>query len=73
MHQGNVSLHRKALELEATPIMGERRLWDDFHVVGNPHSPEWANIYAKILGAYKWGTAKKENYRHAGTDLKTQV
>ena len=85
-----LSLHRKLLELEATPIMGERCLWawfpkehkdkhgrpcllgamgghvDDFHVVGNPHSPEWATIYAKILGAYKWGTAKKDN-------LKTQV
>ena len=44
---------------------------DDFHCVGDPHSQEWKAIYAKILSAYKWGTAKENNYRHAGTDLKT--
>ena len=44
---------------------------DDFHCTGDPHSEEWSTIYAKILGAYKWGTAKRSNYRHAGTDLKT--
>lgn len=44
---------------------------DDFHCLGNPHSEEWAKIYNDILGAYKWGTAKKDNYRHAGTDVST--
>ena len=44
---------------------------DDFHVAGNPHSEEWKVIYNKILAAYKWGMAKEQNYRHAGTDLKT--
>ena len=44
---------------------------DDFHVTGNPHSPEWQKIYQQILGAYKWGMAKEGSYRHAGTDLKT--
>ena len=44
---------------------------DDFHVVGNPHSDEWKMIYDRILASYKWGTAKRENYRHAGTDIKT--
>ena len=44
---------------------------DDFHCVGDPRSQAWKAIYAKILSAYKWGTAKENNYRHAGTDLKT--
>ena len=44
---------------------------DDVHCTGDPHSEDWSTIYAKILGAYKWGTAKRSNYRHAGTDLKT--
>ena len=44
---------------------------DDFHCCGNFHSSEWQKIYNQILAAYKWGTAKRGNYRHAGTDLKT--
>ena len=44
---------------------------DDFHCCGNFKSPEWQKIYNEILAAYKWGTAKRGNYRHAGTDLKT--
>ena len=44
---------------------------DDFHCCGNFQSPEWQKIYNQILAAYKWGTAKRGNYRHAGTDLKT--
>ena len=44
---------------------------DDFHCCGNFNSPEWQKIYNEILAAYKWGTAKRGNYRHAGTDLKT--
>ena len=44
---------------------------DDFHCCGNFQSEEWQKIYNQILSAYKWGTAKRGNYRHAGTDLKT--
>jgi hypothetical protein len=43
---------------------------DDFHCCGNFQSEEWQKIYNQILSAYKWGTAKRGNYRHAGTDLK---
>ena len=43
---------------------------DDFHRIGDPRSNEWATICARIDAAYKWGTAKTDEYRHAGTDLK---
>eukprot|EP00434_Breviolum_minutum_P014147 symbB.v1.2.012474.t1/scaffold861.1/size176854/4 len=62
-----LSLHKTLVELGAQ--MGGHV--DDFHCTGDPHSEEWSAIYAKILSAYKWGTAKRSNYRHAGTDLKT--
>ena len=38
---------------------------DDFHRCGNRLSHEWIQI-DKL---YEWGTAKRGNYRHAGTDL----
>ena len=43
---------------------------DDFHRIGDG-SPEWLAIKAKIDAAYKWGTVKKDNYRHAGMDILT--
>lgn len=43
---------------------------DDFHRIGDPRSNEWATICARTDAAYKWGTAKVDEYRHAGTDLK---
>ena len=43
---------------------------DDFHRVGCRRSPEWQEVKRQIDAAYKWGTAKKDEYRHAGTDLK---
>ena len=43
---------------------------DDFHRVGDGSS-EWLAIKEKINGAYKWGMAKRNNYRHAGTDVST--
>ncbi|OLQ12413.1 hypothetical protein AK812_SmicGene3637 [Symbiodinium microadriaticum] len=43
---------------------------DDFHRLGDD-SPAWMAIKAKVDAAYKWGTAKKGNYRHAGTDIST--
>ena len=43
---------------------------DDFHRVGDG-SPEWLEIKEKINKAYKWGMAKVNNYRHAGTDIMT--
>ena len=45
---------------------------DDFHRIGDG-SAEWLELKAKVDGAYKWGTAKKGNYRHAGTDVSTIV
>ena len=43
---------------------------DDFHRLGDG-SPEWLEIKKKIDTAYRWGMAKKGNYRHAGTDVAT--
>ena len=43
---------------------------DDFHRIGDPNSEEWQNICKLIDGLYSWGTAKRDEYRHAGTDLK---
>eukprot|EP00438_Fugacium_kawagutii_P021819 Skav230869 [mRNA] locus=scaffold1335:307503:315465:- [translate_table: standard] len=43
---------------------------DDFHRIGNPASEEWQRICKLIDGLYTWGTAKRDEYRHAGTDLK---
>ncbi|OLQ11600.1 hypothetical protein AK812_SmicGene4533 [Symbiodinium microadriaticum] len=45
---------------------------DDFHRIGDK-SDEWNEIKNKVDNAYKWGTAKKGNYRHAGTDVTTIV
>ena len=44
---------------------------DDFHVIGDPHSDEWKEIFNKVLSAYRWGTSKQGSYRHAGTDIET--
>ena len=43
---------------------------DDFHRLGDD-SPKWNAIKQSIDNAYKWGMAKKKNYRHAGTDIST--
>ena len=42
---------------------------DDFHRCGNRLSPEWVQVCSQIDKLYEWGTAKRGNYRHAGTDL----
>ena len=42
---------------------------DDFHRAGDHTSEEWLAICKKIDSAYHWGTAKRDEYRHAGTDL----
>ena len=44
---------------------------DDFHRLGDKDSGEWTQIKLAIDGAYKWGTVKAGNYRHAGTDIST--
>ena len=44
---------------------------DDFHRLGDRNSSEWIDICTAIDKAYRWGTAKKGSYRHAGTDVKT--
>ncbi|CAE7241764.1 Smyd3 [Symbiodinium sp. CCMP2592] len=46
---------------------------DDFHRVGNKESSEWLAIRDQIDKAYKWGMAKTGSYRHAGTDVSTEV
>ena len=46
---------------------------DDFHRLGDDQSPEWQEIKTKIDSAYRWGTAKRQSYRHAGTDVSTVV
>ena len=43
---------------------------DDFHRVGD-NSEEWMAIKQKVNSAYRWGTIKNGNYRHAGTDIAT--
>ena len=43
---------------------------DDFHRIGDPNSEEWQKICKLIDGLYSWGAAKRDEYRHAGTDLK---
>ncbi|OLQ15076.1 hypothetical protein AK812_SmicGene734 [Symbiodinium microadriaticum] len=42
---------------------------DDFNRAGDLQNPKWLAIRAEIDKAYKWGTIKKDNYRHAGTDV----
>ena len=42
---------------------------DDFNRAGDMTNPKWIAIRAEIDKAYKWGTIKKDNYRHAGTDV----
>jgi len=42
---------------------------DDFHRAGNQNSPQWQEIKRSIDTRYRWGTAKLNSYRHAGTDL----
>jgi hypothetical protein len=42
---------------------------DDFHRIGDPRSEEWAYICKRSDEAYKWGTAKVDEYRHADTDI----
>ena len=42
---------------------------DDFNRAGDMTNPKWITVRAEIDKAYKWGTIKKDNYRHAGTDV----
>ena len=45
---------------------------DDFHRIGD-NSSEWLDIKKQIDTSYKWGMAKTDSYRHAGTDVSTVV
>ena len=42
---------------------------DDFHRSGDMKDPRWLKIRSEIDKKWKWGLAKKNEYRHAGTDL----
>ena len=42
---------------------------DDFHRTGDKANPEWNEICQQVDRAYVWGTIKRGEYRHAGTDL----
>jgi hypothetical protein len=42
---------------------------DDFHRAGDVSDERWLKIRASIDSMYKWGQLKKNEYRHAGTDL----
>ena len=42
---------------------------DDFHRAGDLSDQRWLQISSKIDAMYKWGQLKKNEYRHAGTDL----
>lgn len=44
---------------------------DDFHRIGDDTSLEWQQICQKIDASYKWGTMKRDSYRHAGSDINT--
>ena len=46
---------------------------DDFHRIGDPASAEWSSVCAKIDQAYQWRTAKCDEHRHAGTDVKVTL
>ena len=46
---------------------------DDFPRCGDRNSDEWLEICRLIDNLYEWGTAKRGNYRHAGTDLTTTI
>lgn len=45
---------------------------DDFHRSGDHNDPRWQEVCTKIDSMYKWGQLKKNEYRHAGTDLPMQ-
>lgn len=43
---------------------------DDFSTgTGDVSDERWLKIRASINSMYKWGQLKKNEYRHAGTDL----
>ena len=42
---------------------------DDFHRAGDLQDERWLKIRSSIDTMYKWGQLKKNEYRHAGTDL----
>ena len=42
---------------------------DDFHRAGDLSDQRWLQIRSKIDAMYKWGQLKRNEYRHAGTDL----
>ena len=42
---------------------------DDFHRTGDKSNPEWNEVCQQVDRAYVWGTIKRGEYRHAGTDL----
>ena len=45
---------------------------DDFNRIGDNTSQEWRDMCTRIDAAYKWGTARRRDYRHAGTDVRTK-
>ena len=77
-----LDLHRKLAALGGKPALVETEHGfpkpiglmgghvDDFHRVGCRYSTEWQEIKRQIDAAYKWGTSKVDEHRHAGTDLK---
>ena len=42
---------------------------DDFHRAGDVSDERWLKIRASIDSMCKWDQLKKNEYRHAGTDL----
>ena len=46
---------------------------DDFHRSGDLNNPTWCKVREQIDRLYKWGSTKKNNYRHAGTDLEMKT
>ena len=46
---------------------------DDFHRSGDLESPTWCHVRDQIDRLYKWGSTKRNNYRHAGTDLEMKT
>ena len=45
---------------------------DDFNRSGDDGDPLWLDIKAKIDAAYRWGTAKRGQYRYVGCDLEVK-
>ena len=45
---------------------------DDFNRAGDLQNPRWLKVRQAVDQAYSWGTIKKGNYRHAGTDIESK-